>query len=180
MSDYKDMLLDAMKQGVSLEDVMKGISTAANAIEKERAAASKYDKYNKHAWESFGEADTMLDKLAYVDKIKPEDMAIVMTHFVCQNVPGYAAAMAKVDIDLIKTYTDLMNNQVAAAKVIADNQDKSDEEKDAAIISHLLGKLFDPIIKERGAKPGDSSLFNIAFPKVDEQKITSFLKKFDF
>lgn len=188
MSNFESILRDAMKQGVSIEDVMKDISAAANAIQKEIAAASKYDKYNGPAYKTFGTmAGDATNAVLLTSKIKPEDMAIVMAHFVCQNVPGYAAAMAKMDMDPIDTYTSLMKSQIAAAKVITDTQDKPDNEKEAAIFAHLLDEIINSL-------NGHDSMFGgkglrylmphetmhgtvLSSAQTDHQKIADFFKK---
>lgn len=190
MIDYTSLLVEAMNQGIPLDEVMKNISDAANALEKERKTAeSKYDKYNDRVWKSFDSspnANNAINSIISATRIAPEDMAAVMTHFVCQNVPGYAKAMAKIDMDPIKTYTDMMKSQITAAKVIADNQDKPEDERGVTMFSHLLGEVVGSLTKEHPTEfkitPSSSSLsmWDSINPKLsiaDDQKIAEFLKK---
>lgn len=154
MNDYKDMLLDAMTQGATLEDVMKGISEAANAIQQEQANATKYDIYNQQVWKSFGDnTNGIIGRVIHAEKISAEDMAIVLTHFICQNTPGYTAALAKEDANPIKVYTSLLKSQLSAAKVLADHQDDSDEEKAKAMVNHMFDDLIGSLLKDLPSEP---------------------------
>lgn len=185
MTDFETILRDAIKQDVSIEDVMKDITAAANTIEKEIAAATKYDGYNKTVAEHFPDltSESAAEAIIYAKKISIHDMAVVMTHFICQHVPGFTSAMVKCDSDPLETYTNLMESQIAAAKVIADTQDKTEEEKGAAMFTHLLDEIIGSLAG------GTKSPMDIPWPagrvaapvttaaKSDEQKMADFFRR---
>lgn len=185
MTDFESILRDAMKQGVSIEDVMKDITAAANVIEKEIAAATKYDGYNKTVAEHFPDltAESAAEAIIYAKKISVHDMAVVMTHFICQHVPGFTSAMVKSDSDPLEAYISLMESQLSAAKIIADTQDKTDEEKGAAMFTHLLDEVISSLTK--GVKePMDipftstrSAAPSFGAVPTDEQKIADFFRR---
>ncbi len=185
--DFEDMLLDAMKQGKSLEDVMKGISDAATKIEKDRAAATKYDIYNKPLSASYMN-EVAEHNFLDAEKISVRDMAVAIAHFMCQNVPGYSGALAKEDKDPVELYTTLLESQLRAAKVITEHQDDSDEEKGKAMFGHMLDEVLGSVIDKLAKEP--NPVFNSRpcslsasvrpgsplFPTSDVEKMTKFFK----
>lgn len=186
MSNFESILRDVMKQGASIEDVMKDISAAANTIQNEIAAATKYDGYNKTVAEHFPDlkAESAADAIIYAKQISVHDMAVVMTHFICQHVPGFTTAMVKSDSDPLEAYINLMESQIAAAKVIADTQDKSDKEKGAAMLTHLLDEVIGSLAG------GTKSPMDIPWPVTqrvhtppvtsalsDQQKVADFFRR---
>lgn len=189
MNDYKDMLLSAMAQGKSLDEVMRGIDAARAEIKQEADIKSKYAVYNDKAWKSFGDSvntNAIVTAIACAEKIRIEDAAKILTHFICQNVPGYTEALAKIDMDPIEAYTNLLKSQIDAAKVITDTQDTSDEEKGMAIFNHLIDEVLSSLSKKH---PSEMSILPPSFrppvrhnlsanvPSTDEQKVADFFKR---
>lgn len=184
MTDFKSMLLDAMNQGVSLEDVMKGISDAASVIEKEKQESiNRYDKYEKRAWESFGNLVSAENAILHADKIALGDMATVIVHFLCQQVPGYAKAMAKADIEPINTYIGMLESQISAAKLMVEIQDVPEEQKGKFMLNHLLDEVFSAISKDADAvkvEVPSSTIPNVSksYPPIsDAEKIRTFFNQ---
>ncbi len=186
--DFEDMLLDAMKQGKSLEDVMKSISDAATKIEKDRAAATKYDKYNGPVGQSYTNATEAADTLVYNHRVDVHDAAVFLAHFMCQNVPGYSGALAKEDTDPVQLYQKMLESQIRAAKVITEHQDDSDEEKGKAMFGHMLDEVLGSVIDKLAKEP--NPVFNSRpcslsasvrpgsplFPTSDVEKMAKFFK----
>lgn len=192
MMDFKDMLLDAMKQGVSLEDVMKGISAAATEVEKEqKRAAERRNKYLAFTKPIGASMRPTIASANIIDtnKINDTDMAIVLTHYICQNAPGYAELAAKEDLDLIDMYRALAKAQVSIAKTLAAHKDDVDNALFNGLADSMISTMCDRIFGN--APSNDKTECKISPPysfaagpfgsaKSDVEKITEFLKRFDF
>lgn len=194
MTNFEDMLRDAMKHGTSLEDVMKDISTAANKIEKDQAAANKYDVFNGAVIDSFDGGEDVKRAIVSSNKMTTHDVAIVIAHFMCQNVPGYSKVLAESDTDPVKLYQNLLESQMGVAKVLTDHRGDSDENKGKALFSHLLDDIFNNLAKKTTEKKTSEkktatsaslgTYFGTPFfpstvtrnPDSDAEKLAKFLK----
>lgn len=187
--DFKDMLLDAMKQGASLEDVMKGISDAATEVEKEQKKANdlkdKYLKFTKPIGEVYSR-DILESNLFDRKKLYAEDVALVITHYICQNVPDYIEFAAKKNLDLLELYKSLVESQLLTARVMATRKDKSDGD----ILGSVIDALWDTIFKDGpsdgkckcGCTPPPSNPFPDGPSDASESDvniINRFLSRFD-
>lgn len=150
--NFKDMLLNAMTDGASLDDVMKGITSAATEIEKDKAAAaSKYDVYNKPLFNSYNSITSPhaspSDAIVFATKISVKDMTTVLLHFLCQNVPGFSQALAETHVDPVSTYSEMLKRQLRSAEVITKHKNESDEAKSKALLDHLFSEVMDEVFK---------------------------------
>lgn len=190
MMDFKDMLLDAMNQGVSLEDVMKGISAAATEVEKEQKKATerrnKYLVFTKPIGEAMSPTSWSANIIS-AKKINDTDMAVILAHYICQNVPGYAEFAAAQDLDLIDTYRTLAKSQVSIAKTMVAHKDDGEDAIFNGSFEALANTLMDTIFKDTPSN--DKTECKISPPysfatgpfgsaKSDVEKITEFLKRF--
>lgn len=144
--DFKKELHTALKEGKSLEDIMKEISAAASEIEKEEAAAAakanKYLIYNEPLVNSYRGKTTGIEAITHSKSISVDDAATVLAHFVCQNTPGYAATLAKDDVNPIDMYRDLLKNQLEIAKTLVRHKDSPIDVKNHALWNYLFSEIF--------------------------------------
>lgn len=183
--DFKDMLLDAMKQGTSLEDVMKGISAAATEVEKDQKKAAelknRYLKYTKPLGKIY-ETDIFMNNLFFREKILAEDVAIVLTHYVCQNVPGYAEYAAERGFNLLDIYTDVVKSQADVIKNVIAHKDDELGPWYGVLDTFMDLFLSKPLDGKKEYKPSPPYSFfggPIGASKSDADTIQDFLSRFD-
>lgn len=187
MMELKDMLLGMMKQGKSLEDAMKEISDIANEIEREQKAAAerehKYLKYTKPLGEVYPES-VLTSNLFARKQLYAEDVALVLAHYVCQNVPGYAEFAAQNELDLADAYRSIVEHQAKMAKSMVAHKDDGEDGPLNALAESLADVITETIFgdapsngKAKKQATHSTSFAPVTLSKSDAEKVQEFMRK---
>ncbi|MCM1323939.1 MAG: hypothetical protein NC218_07245 [Acetobacter sp.] len=188
MMELKDMLLGMMKQGKSLEDAMKEISDIANEIEREQKAAAaerehKYLKYTKPLGEVYPES-VLTSNLFARKQLYAEDVALVLAHYVCQNVPGYAEFAAQNELDLADAYRSIVEQQAKMAESMVAHKDDGEYGPLNALTESLANVITESIFgdapfndKEQKQTAHPTSFAPVTLSKSDAEKVQEFMRK---
>lgn len=145
--NYEDMIRDAMKNGVSPEEIAKNFTDAFNKVQKEDSCKQL-------------ERDNLIDEMydIFIDNVDAEDYDVKDIGRLAAII--YANRHPEWSAKDIKEYADQMNQSAAfAAKLVAvDDLDTGLSILEDEIKSQISKALRKPISEESNVKPSDEDI----------------------
>lgn len=145
--NYEDMIRDAMKNGVSPEEIAKNFTNAFNKVQKEDSCKQL-------------ERDNLIDEMydIFIDNVDAEDYDVEDIGRLAAII--YANRHPEWSAKDIKEYADQMNQSAAfAAKLVAvDDLDTGLSILEDEIKSQISKALRKPISEETNIKPSDEDI----------------------
>lgn len=145
--NYENMIRDAMKNGVSPEDIAKSFTDAFNKVQKETTSKQL-------------ERDNLLDEMydVFIDNVDAEDYDVEDIGRLAAII--YANRHPEWSAKDIKEYADQMNQSAAfAAKLVAvDDLDTGLSILEDEIKSQISKALRKPTSEETNVKPSDEDI----------------------
>lgn len=145
--NYEDMIRDAMKNGVSPEEIAKNFTDAFNKVQKEDSCKQL-------------ERDNLIDEMydIFIDNVDAEDYDVKDIGRLAAII--YANRHPEWSAKDIKEYADQMNQSAAfAAKLIAvDDLDTGLSILEDEIKSQITKALRKPTSEESNVKPSDEDI----------------------
>lgn len=145
--DYENMIRDAMKNGVSPEEIAKNFTDAFNKVQKEDSCKQL-------------ERDNLIDEMydIFIDNVDAEDYDVEDIGRLAAII--YANRHPEWSAKDIKEYADQMNQSAAfAAKLVAvDDLDTGLSILEDEIKSQITKALRKPISEEVNIKPSDEDV----------------------
>lgn len=145
--NYEDMIRDAMKNGVSPEEIAKNFTDAFNKVQKEDSCKQL-------------ERDNLIDEMydIFIDNVDAEDYDVEDIGRLAAII--YANRHPEWSAKDIKEYADRMNQSAAfAAKLVAvDDLDTGLSILEDEIKSQISKALRKPTSEESNVKPSDEDI----------------------
>lgn len=145
--NYEDMIRDAMKNGVSPEEIAKNFTDAFNKVQKETTSKQL-------------ERDNLIDEMydIFIDNVDAEDYDVEDIGRLAAII--YANRHPEWSAKDIKEYADQMNQSAAfAAKLVAvDDLDTGLSILEDEIKSQISKALRKPTSEETNVKPSDEDI----------------------
>lgn len=145
--NYENMIRDAMKNGVSPEDIAKSFTDAFNKVQKETTSKQL-------------ERDNLIDEMydIFIDNVDAEDYDVEDIGRLAAII--YANRHPEWSAKDIKEYADQMNQSAAfAAKLVAvDDLDTGLSILEDEIKSQISKALRKPTSEETNVKPSDEDI----------------------
>lgn len=145
--NYEDMIRDAMKNGVSPEEIAKSFTDAFNKVQKETTSKQL-------------ERDNLIDEMydIFIDNVDAEDYDVEDIGRLAAII--YANRHPEWSAKDIKEYADQMNQSAAfAAKLVAvDDLDTGLSILEDEIKSQISKALRKPTSEETNIKPSDEDI----------------------
>ena len=145
--NYEDMIRDAMKNGVSPEEIAKNFTDAFNKVQKEDSCKQL-------------ERDNLIDEMydIFIDNVDAEDYDVEDIGRLAAII--YANRHPEWSAKDIKEYADQMNQSAAfAAKLVAvDDLDTGLSILEDEIKSQISKALRKPASEETNVKPSDEDI----------------------
>lgn len=145
--NYENMIRDAMKNGVSPEDIAKSFTDAFNKVQKETTSKQL-------------ERDNLIDEMydIFIDNVDAEDYDVEDIGRLAAII--YANRHPEWSAKDIKEYADQMNQSAAfAAKLVAvDDLDTGLSILEDEIKSQISKALQKPASEETNVKPSDEDI----------------------
>lgn len=145
--NYEDMIRDAMKNGVSPEEIAKNFTDAFNKVQKEDSCKQL-------------ERDNLIDEMydIFIDNVDAEDYDVEDIGRLAAII--YANRHPEWSAKDIKDYADQMNQSAAfAAKLVAvDDLDTGLSILEDEIKSQISKALRKPTSEETNVKPSDEDI----------------------
>lgn len=145
--NYEDMIRDAMKNGVSPEEIAKNFTDAFNKVQKEDSCKQL-------------ERDNLIDEMydIFIDNVDAEDYDVEDIGRLAAII--YANRHPEWSAKDIKEYADQMNQSAAfAAKLVAvDDLDTGLSILEDEIKSQISKALRKPTSEESNVKPSDEDI----------------------
>lgn len=145
--NYEDMIRDAMKNGISPEEIAKNFTDAFNKVQKEDSCKQL-------------ERDNLIDEMydIFIDNVDAEDYDVEDIGRLAAII--YANRHPEWSAKDIKEYADQMNQSAAfAAKLVAvDDLDTGLSILEDEIKSQITKALRKPTSEESNVKPSDEDI----------------------
>ncbi len=144
-----DILRQMLDSGKDIEAIMKDVTDAANALQKERDKDNSVKNLVHHYTSPLDIEGSTFTQGICTRKMTPRDFAIVKAHFLAQNIPGFIECQLdsgtgngdiNTMLDIIEKSTEA---QVRMYKGMIDVANRPDNEK----LDGMLTMLFDEVNK---------------------------------